>query len=71
MNSESIKEVPFVEYIGHVISAYMKDDLDIMRHKARRFHMCSDNVKGCCESNYLTLLLFVFVHFETVLEIQG
>ena len=45
MNSESIKDVPFVEYIGHVISAYMKDDLDIMRHKARRFHMCSDNVK--------------------------
>ena len=31
MNCESIKEVPFVKYLGHVISADMKDDLDIMR----------------------------------------
>ena len=31
MNDESIKEVPFVKYLGHVISADMKDDLDIMR----------------------------------------
>ena len=31
MNGESIKEVPFVKYLGHVISADMKDDLDIMR----------------------------------------
>ena len=55
MNVESIKEVPFVKYLGHVISADMKDDLDIMRQcrqlyaqgnaLARRFHMCSDNVK--------------------------
>ena len=55
MNGESIKEVPFVKYLGHVISADMKDDLDIMRQcrqlyaqgnaLARRFHMCSDNVK--------------------------
>ena len=57
MNGESrpIEEVPFVKYIGHVISADMKDDLDIMRKcrqfyaqgnaLARRFHMCSDNVK--------------------------
>ena len=54
-NGESIKEVPFVKYLGHVISADMKDDLDIMRQcrqlhaqgnaLARRFHMCSDNVK--------------------------
>ena len=28
MNGESIKEVPFVKYLGHVISADMKDDLD-------------------------------------------
>ena len=49
MNGESIKEVPFVKYLGHVISADMKDDLDIMRQcrqlyaqgnaLARRFHM--------------------------------
>ena len=48
MNSKSIKEVSFVKYIGHVISADMKDDLDIMRQcrqlhaqgnaLARRFH---------------------------------
>ena len=31
MNGESIKEVPFVKYLGHVRSADMKDDLDIMR----------------------------------------
>ena len=31
MNGESIKEVPFVKYLGHVISADIKDDLDIMR----------------------------------------
>ena len=31
MNGESNKEVPFVKYLGHVISADMKDDLDIMR----------------------------------------
>ena len=44
-----------MKYLGHVISADMKDDLDIMRQcrqlyaqgnaLARRFHMCSDNVK--------------------------
>ena len=55
MNGESIMEVPFVKYLGHVISADMKDDLDIMRQcrqlyaqgnaLARRFHMCSDIVK--------------------------
>ena len=55
MNGESIKEVPFVKYLGHVISADMKDDLDIMRQcrqlyaqgnaLARRFHMCSGTVK--------------------------
>ena len=31
MNGESIKDVLFVKYLGHVISADMKDDLDIMR----------------------------------------
>ena len=31
MNGQSIKEVPFVKCLGHVISADMKDDLDIMR----------------------------------------
>ncbi len=31
MNGESIKEMPFVKYLGHVISADMKDDLDLMR----------------------------------------
>ena len=31
MNGESIKGVPFLKYRGHVISADMKDDLDIMR----------------------------------------
>ena len=31
MNGESIMEVPFVKYLGHVISADMEDDLDIMR----------------------------------------
>ena len=31
MNGESIKEVPFVKYLGHVISADMKDYVDIMR----------------------------------------
>ena len=30
MNGESIKEMPCVIYIGHVISADMKGDLDIM-----------------------------------------
>ncbi len=48
MNGESIKEVPFVKYLGHVRRADMKDDLDIMRQcrqlhaqgnaLARRFH---------------------------------
>ena len=30
-SAESIKEVPFVKYLGHVISADMKYDRDIMR----------------------------------------
>ena len=73
MNGESIKEVPFVKYLGHVISADMKDDLDIMRQcrqlyaqgnaLARRFHHC--------ESYYFSLLLFFVVHIATVVEIQG
>ena len=47
--------MPFVKYLGHVISADMKDDLDIMRQcrqvyaqgsaLARHFHMCSGTVK--------------------------
>ena len=52
MNGASIiKEVQFVKYLGHVIRADMKDDLDIMGQcrqgnaLACRFHMCSDNVK--------------------------
>ena len=38
MNGESIKEVPFVKYLGHVISADMKDDLDIMRQCHHHHH---------------------------------
>ena len=66
MNGESIKEVPFVKYLGHVISADMKDDLDIMRQcrqlyaqgnaLARRFHMCSDNVKETIFRSYCSSL---------------
>ena len=77
MNGESIMEVPFVKYLGHVISADMKDDLDIMRQcrqlyaqgnaLARRFHMCSDNVKV----TIFSLLLFFIVHFATMVEVQG
>ena len=76
MNGESIEEVPFVKYLGHVITD-MKDDLDIMRQcrqlyaqgnaLARRFH----NVLGQCESYYFSLLLFFVVHIATVVEIQG
>ena len=72
-----IKEVPFVKYLGHVISADMKDDLDIMRQcrqlyaqgnaLARRFHMCSGTVKV----TIFSLLLFFVVHIATVVEIQG
>ena len=72
MNGQNIKEVPFVKYLGHVISADMKDDLDIMRQcrqlyaqgnaLARRFLMCSDNVKvtifrSYCSSNTSQLWL--------------
>ena len=74
MNGQSIKEVPFVKYLGHVISADMKDDLDIMRQcrqlyaqgnaLARHFHMCSDNVKVTIFSSYCSSLY-------TVVEIQG
>ena len=75
MNGESIKEVPFVKYLGHVISADMKDDLDIMRQcrqlyaqgnaLARRFHMCSGTVKvtifrSYCSSLYTSQLLWKY-----------
>ena len=71
MNGESIKEVPVVKYLGHVIIADMKDDLDIMRQcrqlyaqcnaLARRVHMSSDNVKvtlfrSYCSSFYTSPL---------------
>ena len=61
-----------MKYLGHVISADMKDDLDIMRHcrqlyaqgnaLARRFHMCSGTVKvtifrSYCSSLYTSQLL--------------
>ena len=59
-------EVPFVKHLGHVISADMKDDLDIMRQcrqlyaqgnaLARRFHMCSDNVKETIFRSYCSSL---------------
>ena len=52
MNGESIKDVLFVKYLGHVISADMKDDLDIMRQCRQLYAqsnallvVCSDNVK--------------------------
>ena len=66
MNGGCIKEVPFVKYVGHVISADMKDDLDIMRQCRqfcahgnaidRRFHMCSDNVKVTLFRSYCSSL---------------
>ena len=66
MTGESIKEVPFVKHLGHVISADMKYDLDIMRQcrqlytqvnaPARRFHMCSDNVKVTLFRSYCSSL---------------
>ena len=75
MNGESIKEVPFVKYLGHVISADMKDDLDIMRHCRQLYAQgsCSSfsYVLGQCESYYFSLLLFFLVHIATVVEIQG
>ena len=50
-----LRRFPLWKYLGNVISADMKDDFDIMRQcrqlyaqynaLARRFHMCSDNVK--------------------------
>ena len=53
-----------MNYLGHVISADMKDDLDIMRQcrqlyaqgNARRFHMCSDNVKVSLFHSYCSSL---------------
>ena len=55
-----------MKYLGHVISADMKDDLDIMRQcrqlyaqgnaLARRFHMCSDNVKVAIFHSYCSSL---------------
>ena len=55
-----------MKYLGHVISADMKDDLDIMRQcrqlyaqgnaLARRFHMCSDNVKVTLFRSYCSSL---------------
>ena len=55
-----------LQYLGHVISADMKDDLDIMRQCrqlyaqgnaiARRFHMCSDNVKATLFRSYCSSL---------------
>ena len=66
MNGESIKEVPLVKYLGHVISADMKDDLVIIRQCAqlcahgnaiaRRFPMCSDTVK-------VTLFALIVLHY--------
>ena len=66
MNGESIIEVPFVKYLGHVISVDMKYDLDIMRQcrqlyaqgnvLARRSHMCSDNVKVTIFRSYCSAL---------------
>ena len=63
MNGQ-IKEVPFVKYLGHVISADMKDDLDIMR-QCRQVFLCTRQcscssfsyVLGQCESNYFFALI--------------
>ena len=66
MNGESIKEVPYVKYLGHFICASMKDDMDILRQcrqlyaqgnvLARRFHMCSDDVKLTLFRSYCSSL---------------
>ena len=47
MNGESIKEVPFVKYLGHVISADMKDYLD------------RDNVDNYMHKAMLLLVVFI------------
>ena len=76
MNGESIKEVPFVKYLGHVISADMKDDLDIMRQCRQLYAqgnalalvfiiMCSGTVKvtifrSYCSSLYTSQLLWKY-----------
>ncbi len=59
-------KVLFVKYLGNVISADMKDDLDIMRQcrqlyaqgnaLARRFHMYSDIVKVTIVRSYCSSL---------------
>ena len=71
MNGKIINEVLYVKYFGHYICANMKDDMDIMRQcrqlyaqgnvLARRFHMCTDNVKitlfrSYCSSLYTSQL---------------
>ena len=62
MNGESIKEVPYVKYLGHFICASMKDDMDILRQcrqgnvLACRFHMCADDVKLTLFRSYCSSL---------------
>ena len=79
MNGESILEVQYLKYIGHVISADMKADLDIMRQcrqlyaqgnaLARRFHMCSDYVKVTLFRSHCSSL-YTSQHL-TVVEVHG
>ena len=71
IKNECIKEVSSVRYLGHMISEDSKDDTDIYRQcrqlyaqgnmLARRFYMCSDNVKvrlfhTYCSSMYTSQL---------------
>ena len=55
MNGESIMEVPFEKYLGHVISADMTDDLDIMRQCRQLYIMHKE-----------MLLLVVFICARTM-----
>jgi hypothetical protein len=77
LDNELVKNVDHIRYLGHVISANTKDDMDIMRQcrslyiqcnvLVRKFHMCSDRVKktlftASCYPLYTTQL---WRHYST------
>jgi hypothetical protein len=66
IGSDIITNVPNVKYLGHILSADRKDDLDIMRQSralycqgnilVRKFHMCTNEVKKILFSTFFSSL---------------
>ena len=78
LNGEVILQVDSVKYLGHHLTNYLHDDLDIRKQCRainvrgnilfRKFHMCSVGHIG--EIEVIKVLMRFYVYYSLVVELQ-